>query len=114
MMAVLAAADNIAFWTRNPVQKDGFRLNGPVLNHYPDFIAQTRKGHVLLIETKGDDRDNSDSAAKISLGKAWAVAASRSWEGASAKNHHYFMVFKTAGLPGAFSMAKFSEQLARL
>lgn len=114
MMAALAAADNIAFWTRNPVQKDGFRLNGPVLNHYPDFIAQTHKGHVLLIETKGDDRDNSDSAAKIRLGKAWSTAASRSWDGASATHYHYFMVFKTAGLPGAFSMAKFSEQLARL
>lgn len=70
IMVLLASADNIAFWTRNPVQKDGFRLNGPVLNCYSDFIAQTHKGHVLLIEIKGDDRDNSDSTAKIRLGKA--------------------------------------------
>lgn len=114
MMALLASASNIAFWTRNPVQKDGFRINGPVVNHYPDFIAQTQRGRVLLIETKGDDRDNSDSAAKISLGHAWETAASRAWEGSSAVGYHYFMVFKTAGLSGAFSLAKFMEQLARL
>lgn len=115
MMALLAAADNIAFWTRNPARpRDGFRLNGPVLNHYPDFIAQTKNGRVLLIETKGDDRDNSDSAAKISLGRAWQEAASRPWPGASAERYYYFMVFKAAGLSGAFSMTKFGEQLVRL
>jgi type III restriction enzyme len=116
MMSILASAENIAFWTRNPalIKSGGFRLNGPVLNHFPDFITQTRKGKVLLIETKGDDRDNSDSAAKIRLGKAWETAASKTWEGSSATSYHYFMVFKTAGLPGSFSVPKFLEQLARL
>ena len=41
MMLRLAAADNIVFWTRNPSRTEGsFRLNGPVTNHYPDFIAR--------------------------------------------------------------------------
>ena len=34
-----------------------------------DFIIVTKKGNVILLETKGDDRDNSDSAAKNRLGR---------------------------------------------
>ena len=44
---------NIAFWTRN-IERKGFRINGFV-NHYPDFIIQTKSGKTILLETKGEN-----------------------------------------------------------
>jgi type III restriction enzyme len=38
------------------------------------------------LETKGDDRDNSDSEAKNRLGRDWANEAG--------KDYRYFMVFE--------------------
>jgi type III restriction enzyme len=31
--------------------------------------------NIVIIETKGDDRDNSDSEGKLKLGKAWESQA---------------------------------------
>lgn len=39
-----------------------------------------------MIEFKGDDRDNSDSKAKLELGRQWQAQAG--------PNYRYFMVFK--------------------
>ena len=65
VMHLLANADNVVYLTRNPARPGGgFRLNGPLANHYPDFIAHTAKGNTLLIETKGDTYTNDDSTCK--------------------------------------------------
>jgi type III restriction enzyme len=66
-------------------ERKQFRING-FLNHYPDFIIQTKSNKTILLETKGDDRDNSDSEAKIRLGKAWENRAGK-------QGYKYFMVF---------------------
>ncbi len=107
MMQMLDDADNVVFWTRNPATSPaGFRLNGPIANHYPDFIAQTVSGKILLIETKGDDRDNSDSAYKRRLGAAWATAAG--------SNYKYYMVFDQQIVAGAQRRGTFAALLAEL
>lgn len=91
----IANLNNIAFWHRNFEKGKGFRING-FINHYPDFIVVTKNGKVLLIETKGDDRDNSDSEQKIRLGNKWMAKAGN--------NFKYFMVFDTRQLPGAYRL----------
>ena len=48
----------------------GFALNGFV-NHYSDFFARTKRGTFILLESKGDDRDNSDSQLRREFGEAW-------------------------------------------
>ena len=99
----IANLENIVFWHRN-IEHSGFRINGFV-NHYPDFIVLTKGGKILVIETKGDDRDNSDSARKIRLGEKWASAAGN--------NFKYMMIFDNQGVPGAFrrdeAIAKISQ-----
>lgn len=82
----LASLENVRFWHRNIVKGKGFALNGYDSNHYPDFIIYTQNNNLILIETKGDDRDNDDSRAKNILGKKWAEKAG--------DNYKYFMVFQ--------------------
>lgn len=72
-------------------------LNG-ALNHYPDFIVCLQSGVIVLLETKGSDRDNSDSAAKIELGSLWEAQAGR--------KYRYRMVFETDPLDGAITWAQ--------
>lgn len=91
----IANLDSVVFWHRNLERGKGFYLNGFV-NHYPDFIIKTKNGKILIVETKGDDRDNSDSAKKIRLGEKWASKAG--------DNYRYFMVFNNAKLDGAKSI----------
>lgn len=97
----LCGLDNLLFWHRNPV-RSGFRINGAV-NHYPDFILLLRSGRVVVLETKGDDRDNSDSATKLALGRDWAAKAGEMF--------HYFMVFESRDLPGASRLDDFVRDL---
>ncbi len=91
----IANLDSVVFWHRNLERGKGFYLNGFV-NHYPDFIIKTKNGKIVLVETKGDDRDNSDSLKKIRLGEKWASKAG--------ENYRYFMVFNNAKLDGAKSV----------
>jgi len=91
----IANLDSVVFWHRNLERGKGFFLNG-FINHYPDFIIQTKNGKIVLVETKGDDRDNSDSLKKIRLGEKWASKAG--------DQYRYFMVFNTAKLDGAKSI----------
>lgn len=100
----VANAENILFWTRN-IEMKGFKLNG-FINHYPDFIVQTKSGKTLLIETKGDDRDNSDSEQKLELGESWERKAGDSFK--------YFMVFDKKQLKGAYTLDKFMEILKQM
>jgi type III restriction enzyme len=85
---------NIAFWTRN-IERKGFRINGFV-NHYPDFIIQTKSGKTILLETKGD---HLDAEQKIRLGGLWASKAGN--------NYRYFMVYERRTVDGAYKLEDF-------
>ncbi len=99
----VANLENVVCWHRN-IEHSGFRING-FINHYPDFIVLTKSGKILVIETKGDDRDNSDSARKIRLGEKWASTAGNKFK--------YLMIFDNQGVTGAFrrdeAIAKISQ-----
>lgn len=94
----LGGLPNIACWHRNLGRGKGFSINGFSSNHYPDFILLTKTGKVIIIETKGDDRDNSDSAAKARLGHIWQEKAG--------SNFLYFMVFDQGKVEGAYTLAE--------
>ena len=85
---------NIAFWTRN-IERKGFRINGFV-NHYPDFIIQTKSGKTILLETKGD---HLDAEPKIRLGELWA--------GKAGNNYRYFMVYERRTVDRAYKLEDF-------
>jgi type III restriction enzyme len=85
---------NIAFWTRN-IERKGFRING-FINHYPDFIIQTKSGKTILLETKGD---HLDAEQKIRLGSLWA--------GKAGNNYRYFMVYERRTVDGAYKLEDF-------
>lgn len=97
--------DNVRFWHRNPERGDGFAING-FLNHYPDFIVWLESGRTILIETKGDDRDNSDSRLKLELGRTWANKAG--------DDFRYFMVFDHNEMDGAYTKDRMIEMLKEL
>lgn len=90
----IANMSNIAFWTRN-IEKKGFRINGFV-NHYPDFIIQTKSGKTVLLETKGD---HLDAEQKIRLGNLWASKAGN--------QYRYFMVYDKRSVDGAYKLEEF-------
>lgn len=106
MILEIAALDNVEFWHRNLERGKGFYLNGYSSNHYPDFIIYTKKGNLILVETKGDDRDNDDSRDKNRLGKTWAQKAG--------DNYKYFMVFQTKDVEDTYSAKGIIEVLKRL
>ena len=98
----VANLDSVVFWHRNLERGKGFLLNGFV-NHYPDFIVKMKNGKIILIETKGDYLDGSDSAQKIRLGEKWASKAG--------DNYRYFMVFSNPNLHGAKSIGELLDIL---
>lgn len=104
MSEFLSACANVRWWHRNQSGK-GFALNGPI-KHYPDFILCLQSGVIVLLETKGGDRDNSDSEAKIELGQQWEAAAGRTYR--------YRMVFENNPPSGAINWAQACELLRNL
>lgn len=94
----IANMPNIAFWTRN-LERKGFRINGFV-NHYPDFIIQTKSGKTLLLETKGD---HLDAEQKIRLGRLWA--------GKAGNNYRYFMVYERRTVDDAYKLEDFLQMI---
>jgi superfamily II DNA or RNA helicase len=64
---------NIEFWVRSREKQDPFFIQGwKKGKFYPDFIALTKKGNVVALEWKGEDRiSNEDTAYKIAIGKMW-------------------------------------------
>ena len=101
----LTALDNVLWWHRNRSKKE-FCLNG-FINHYPDFIVRMKSGVVLLVEAKGDDRDNSDSKQKLELGKIWESKA-------GSNSFGYFMVFDSNPLDNALSFDEFMARIKEL
>ncbi|HMO45393.1 MAG TPA: DEAD/DEAH box helicase family protein [Rubrivivax sp.] len=92
----VANLDSVQWWHRNGSRGKGFRING-FLNHYPDFIVKTKAGRIIALETKGDDRDNTDSELKLKLGKLWEAKAGR--------DYRYMMVFDNNPIDGAERLA---------
>ena len=74
---------------------DPFCING-FINHYPDFIIQTKSKKMLLLETKGD---HLDAEQKIRLGNLWA--------GKAGNNYRYFMVYEKRSVNGAYTLDDF-------
>ena len=102
----LSSLNNIKWWHRNMVRK-GFAINGAV-NAYPDLMVRTESGKLLLIETKGDQLENSESREKAETGAKWAEMAGRMYK--------YYMVFETKnpGYNGAYSYEEFMRIVKEL
>jgi type III restriction enzyme len=95
----VADLENITWWHRNLERGKGFVING-FLNHYPDFVVLTQSKNIIVIETKGDDRDNSDSKDKLKLGKIWESQANQIAH-ETGYRYHYMMVFESNPIEGA-------------
>jgi len=69
----LGALDNIDFWVRNREKVDPFYIQGwRKGKFYPDFVAVTKKGNIVALEWKGEDRlENPDTKYKESIAKEW-------------------------------------------
>ena len=102
----LSSLNNIKWWHRNMARK-GFAINGAV-NAYPDIMVRTESGKLLLIETKGDQLENSESREKAETGAKWAEMAGRMYK--------YYMVFETKnpGYNGAYSYEEFMRIVKEL
>ena len=102
----IGTSSNVAFWHRNLERGKGFYINGFKANHYPDFILQTKSGKTILVETKGDHLDGSDSEAKCRLGNEW--------ERQAGQNFSYFMVFDKKEIKGAYTLDKAKELISKM
>ena len=102
----LSSLNNVRWWHRNIARK-GFAINGAV-NAYPDLMVKTESGKLLLIETKGDQLENSESKEKAETGAKWAEMAGRMYK--------YYMVFETKnpGYNGAYSYEEFMRIVKEL
>lgn len=107
LIDIIAGQGNIKWWHRIIVGPAGFRLNGNI-NYYPDFMVMTKAGKLVLVEFKGDDRDNSNSKMKLELGRQWQYQAG--------PDYRYFMVFlnKKFGIDGAYTLDQFVEIMREL
>ena len=94
----IANMPNIVFWTRN-IERKGFKING-FINHYPDFIIQTKSGKIVVLETKGD---HLDAEAKIDLGNFWINKVGN--------NYRYFLVYENRIVKGAYQLDAFLQTL---
>ena len=108
----IAKLDNIEWWHRNLERGKGFVLNG-FINHYPDFIVLTENKNLILVEAKGDDRDNNDSKDKLKLGTTWASSANQ-LSHQTGYTYHYMMVFENNPIEGAVSLGDAVRLLADL
>ncbi len=106
MITNIQALPNVEFWHRNLDRGKGFYLNGFSSNHYPDFIIYTKNANVVVLETKGDDRDNDDSRDKNRLGK--------SWDKESGDRYSYFMVFQTKKVEDCYTAQSIIEVIKKL
>lgn len=97
----VANLDNIEWWTRN-IEMRNFHING-FINHYPDFIIMTKKGKIVLLETKGD---HLDAEKKIRLGNLWASKAGNDFR--------YCLVYNKRKVEGAYTKTEFIDLIKNL
>ena len=74
-----------------------------VINHYPDFIIKTKKGKIVLLETKGD---HLEAEKKIMLGNLWATK--------SGNEYRYCLVYKDRQVDGAYTKSEFLDMMKNL
>ena len=74
-------------------------INGST-HAYPDIIAMTTSGKILMIEPKVDGNESKEKA-KIS----------HQWANLAGSDYRYFMVYesKSPDYPGAYSYERFME-----
>jgi len=104
----ITAPDNVRWWHRNAESKQySFSING-FITHYPDFLIMTKKGTLVVVEVKGDDRDNSDSERKLRLGREWANRAGDAYR--------YYMVFDKLhwDKEGVYDLSEFVNLIKKL
>lgn len=104
----IAALNNVKWWHRIAESKPySFCING-FINHYPDFFVMTNKGTLVVVEVKGNDRDNSDSERKLRLGRKWADKAG--------DEYRYYMVFDNLNWSkeGAYDLSDFINIMRKL
>lgn len=65
-----------------------------------------KSGRIIIVEARDDDRDNSDSKAKLKLGKHWVSQAGT--------QYRYFMVFENNSIEGAYKIDDFAEMLKNM
>jgi type III restriction enzyme len=110
----LANRPNIKWWHRN-ISRSGFAINGYVVdgnpNAYPDIIAMTESGKILVIEPKGDYLDGTNAQHKVKIGRKWQNEANKAGD-----RYRYYMVFREKDLKvdGAVRFDRFLEILEGL
>ncbi len=104
VISQIANIENVKFWHRNLERGKGFYING-FINHYPDFIIVMKSGEILMVETKGDHLDGSNSEQKILLGSSWANK--------SGEKYRYFMVFDKP-VENAYSLSDFLSLIKQM
>jgi type III restriction enzyme len=69
----LDVLNNVDFWVRNREKIDPFYIQGwRKGKFYPDFVAVTKKGNIVALEWKGEDRiSNDDTSYKVEVAKEW-------------------------------------------
>ena len=97
--------DCVRCWHRNQERGKGFCINGFV-NAYPDFIIVLHNGITVMLETKGNHLDGSDSRNKLACGDTWSKLAGPKF--------YYFMVFENSPIEGAVSVNEFIKNLQQL
>lgn len=102
VIKAISSLDSVLFWHRNLERGAGFYING-YINHYPDFIVYLKSGKTILIEAKGDDRDNSNTREKVDLGRTWASAAG--------DQYRYFLVFDKQQMDGTVTLKELLQRL---
>ena len=70
---VIEMHPKVKFWVRN-LERDqcAFRLPTSTDYFYPDFIAMLDDGRIMVVEYKGEQLRNEDTAEKDNIGKVWA------------------------------------------
>ena len=97
--------DCVRCWHRNQERGKGFCING-FINAYPDFIIVLNNGITVMLETKGNHLDGSDSKNKLTCGDIWSNQAGQKF--------FYFMVFEDSPIEGAVSVNTFVKNLQQL
>lgn len=102
----MIATGNVKWWHKI-IERKGFYING-FLYHYPDFVVMTESGRIVIVETKGDYLENSESRSKVRLGRAWQHNAG--------SLYRYYMVFekKELNLEGAYHFETFIDLFKKL
>ena len=71
---------NVRWWYRNRERQDFFIQGWKPHRFWPDFIIETKKGKIIVVEYKGGHLMNPDTEYKKELGTKWANLAGKNYE----------------------------------